>query len=1349
MKKQILIGFLLFVFVLFVNAIPHVSQFTFAPFQYIDQLPSNSVQRIYKDKDGYMWFGTRDGICRFDGYRIKVFRSNTSNHNKLTNNNIQCIVEDNQHCLWIGTNEGINILDKSTFTIKPYDDSGIGRDIIYDLCTDSKGNVWVATFSKGVIRIDSNRKSHIYHAGNRQGAIPSNRVSAIYEDIQGNIWAMFWMGGFALYQPSRDNFKVFPPIGKNNNPFKMLEDKDHTYWICTWGDGMFTMDPQKRSGKLYTPVSFIKNGKPYAMSNIIYSIIKDTKFGYMWIVSFGGLDILEKVNNTTCNVLTSESMFSEPCNKLFHQIVDDHNGSLWLGSVGEGIYMLDFNKNSFQINSLAPLTKKLGFPPNVYHLCESSDGQIYLVIDRLGLYVLNVKTGKLIQAPNSLFQGKPNIQMIYHAEKQKQVWIVKEEENNIYLISDQNKDNFKNVETIRVDPANHSALNCLFEDVFGNMWIGFDQGLYKRSPEGKISLISNKIFNIISITGDKNGNIWLGTEKQGAFNLQINKENHSISHITNFSEKSGKLQSNSVQTLCCSKYGNVYIGTREGSIYLYHTANKRIEDVSYKYGITENAILDMIEDDYGFLWISTVKKIIRYNPANHVFTYYTSSDGIKITSFSKNASAKLKNGQIIFGGNKGFCLFTPTITNQRQVSYSKVRITNIDVNNQSIFDGEKKSYFDSKSNKLILESNSDNVSFEFSSLNYSSADKIQYAYRLIGVDNDWVYLGNNRRYVNYTHLPAGHYVLEVKATDENGLWGNEVTSLTIVKKPPFYQTWWAYLFYLIIAGGIAWFLFNRMRLRNELRISRIEKEKSEELAQTKLRYFTNISHDLLTPLTIISLLTDEMQSKSSSERNQIELIRNNVNRLRRLIKQILAFRKIDTGNMKLKVKKGDVVLFVREVCCTNFQPLIKEKNISFAVESPFDNFTAWFDPDKLDKVLYNLLSNAFKFTPSGGSIIVKMNFPTQEGLTFLQLAVSDTGEGIHEKDLPHIFSRFYISNSSDQSQSNGIGLSLVRDLLQIHKGEINVVSKLHEGTTFSFEIPVSEDAFTEEEFSTEDTEVSPQVPTFEAVTGENEPAAIERTEHASYNILVVEDNKELNQIVVDHLCDRFNVRSATNGLHALNIIKEHPIDLIISDVMMPEMDGLTLCRTVKSDLAISHIDILLLTAKSSADDQVDYFNAGADAYMPKPFDLKVLEARVNNLVNRKKQNVRDFRKNKEVNISAMHYGSLDEEFLKKAVQVVEQHMSDFNLDFDRFADAMNSSKSTLHRKLKALTDLSPGEFIRNVRLKHACEMLVSTNDPISEIAYALGFNNPKYFSSCFKAEFDVTPREYRDAHQDE
>lgn len=1320
----------------------------FKQFQYNDQLPSNSVQCIYKDKEGFMWFGTRDGLCRFDGYRITIFRSNTANHNKLTNNNIRCLVEDNQHRLWIGTNEGINILDKQTYSIQPFNHPVFGRDRISDLCMDKKGNIWIATGSKGIVRIDSGHRIHLYQSGSSISKTPSNSTMTISQDSEGNIWATFWSGGLARYQPDKDVFKAYPPVGNANNPFKILEDKNHHYWVFTWGDGMYAFEP-KNIQHPYTSVSFYRDGKPVKVNNIIYRMIQDSKSCNFWIISFSGLDVLSQVNNTTFNIITRNTLFRDPSNKLFHEIIDDLHGSLWLGSVGEGIYKLDFNNNNFQTNDLAVLTSKLGYPPNVYHVCEADANILYLVIDRLGVYRLNKITGVLDKVSIPFFSGNENIQVMYYVKSQHAVWFLKEGSHDFYILPDGHGVNQNHIQTVTIDKNNSSTINCLFEDVFGNVWVGFDQGLYKRSPDGKVTLVSNKILNIISLTGDNKGNIWVGTERQGAFRVRINESKHSSVRIDNFSEKAGNLQSNSIQVVCCSKSGNVYLGSREGSIYQYTQSTGEIVDISNKYGITEDAILDIIEDNYGLLWISTTKKIVRYNPLNHVSMYYTSTDGILVSSFSKSAAIKLQNGQILFGGNKGFCLFTPTPANRYLASTAKVKITNIDINDQSIFDIADSSRFDFKNNKIVLKPNDDNLSLEFSSLNYSAADKIQYAYRLIGVDKDWVYPGSSRRYVNYTNLPSGKYVFEVKATDENGQWSNQVSTLTIIKQPPFYSTWWAYLFYLIFISGIAWFIINRVRLRNELKISRIEKEKSEELAQTKLRYFTNISHDLLTPLTIIALLADEIEKKlMMSDKPKAELVKSNVNRLKRLIHQILAFRKIETGNLKLKVQEADVVNFVRELSYSNFQPLIAEKNINFSIQSEYDRYNAWFDKDKLDKILYNLLSNAFKFTPSGGTIIVGLDFSEKEGVSYLSLSVNDTGIGISPEDLPHVFSRFFISNTSDQSKSNGIGLSLVKELVEIHNGEVNVISELNKGTTFTLQIPISKEAYLPEELFLDNGvgEAIQSVLVAENIDGDQMSENVS-AEQADFSILVVEDNKELNQIIVAHFSPLFKVFSANDGMEALQLIKENPVDLVISDVMMPVMDGLELCKTLKTDVSTSHIAVLLLTAKISSDDQIDYFNAGADAYMPKPFDLKVLEARVTNLIKRREQSISYFKENRDVEVSSMNYGSLDEEFLKKAIEMVEANMGDVNFDFDKFAEVMNSSKSTLHRKLKALTDLAPGEFIRSIRLKHACRMLVTTTNPISEIAYVLGFNDPKYFSRSFKAEFNTSPSEYRDANQ--
>jgi signal transduction histidine kinase/ligand-binding sensor domain-containing protein/DNA-binding response OmpR family regulator len=1344
--NRYLLSLILIICSIGVNALP-ITTLRFEKFPYNDKLPSNSVKKIYNDKEGYMWFGTKDGLCRFDGYRTKIFRSSYINYKKLSSNNIQCIAEDNQNCLWIGTTEGIDILDKSDYTITPYNNSMVGRDV-NDLFVDKTGNIWVATNSRGIIRIDQKKRSHIYQQNAKLGSIPSNRVSSIYQDSQGRIWVMFWKGGLALYQPNQDNFKTLPPIGNYNNPIRMLEDKNHNYWICTWGDGMFSMDLNSVSNSPFTPVSYIKNGKPFKVSNIIYSIVQDSKMGYLWIISFSGLDILEIKDSHTLNIQDSESMFNEPSNKLFHDIIVDRRGNLWLGSVGDGIYKLDYSKSSFQNNSLVSLTKRIGYSPNVYHACEVTNDRVYLVLDRLGLFTLDLRTNILSQSSNPPFQGIQNIQVIYHIKSKHEIWITKEEGNEIYIAQYKPNGSLYNIKSIIIDRANHSAVNNLLEDSHGNVWIGFNQGVYKRSADGKTSLINNKIANVTSIAEDTRGNIWVGTEKQGVFKIQLDINTKRFSRIINFSEKSGNLQSNSIQSVCCGREGGVYIGAREGSLYLYNEDANKMTDLSNKYGITEDAIQDIVEDNYGLLWISTVKKIIRYNPANHVSTYYAASDGVLVSSFSKSAGIRLQNGQIVFGGNKGLCIFSPVATNEQPTSVSKVTITNIDVNNQSIFDHNNESHFDSQHNKLILQPEDDNLSLEFSALNYSSAEKIQYAYRLIGIDKDWVYLGNDRRYVNYANLPAGRYRFEVKATNENGQWGNQISSLAIVKKAPFYQTWWAYLLYLAIIGGITYFILknitHRIRLRNELKISHIEKEKSEELAQIKLRYFTNISHELLTPLTIIMLLIENLQKKNNGDSSQFEIMKDNIIRLKRLIQQILVFRKTESGNMKLKIRHNDVVAFVNNICQSNFRPLINEKEIDFSINVEHESYMAYFDPDKLDKVIYNLLSNAFKHTPKKGSIAVKMSFFPRQDNVFMRLSVSDTGNGIAEQDIPHIFKRFYISSTSDQSQSHGIGLALTYDLLQLHKGSIEVKSQLGEGAVFTFEIPVTMGCYTKEELWAEDDKPEETVSIPDIVSiGSTIEIQEEPEDKQDFTILVVEDNQELNNLIVNYFSNRYTVLNAKNGVQALEIVTKNEIDLVISDVMMPEMDGLTLCKILKNEVATSHIDVLMLTAKNSTEDRIDCYNAGADAYIAKPFEMAVLNARTRNLIQKRVQRTTDFKNNKNINISAMEYGSIDELFLSQAVLKVEEKLSDDTFDFDQFAIDMVTSKSTLYRKLKSLTDLSPVEFIRNIRLKHAANMLENNTGNIADIAFSVGFSDPKHFSKSFKIEFGLTPSEYQ------
>lgn len=542
-----------------------------------------------------------------------------------------------------------------------------------------------------------------------------------------------------------------------------------------------------------------------------------------------------------------------------------------------------------------------------------------------------------------------------------------------------------------------------------------------------------------------------------------------------------------------------------------------------------------------------------------------------------------------------------------------------------------------------------------------------------------------------------------------------------------------------------------MQLRHELRIVQIEKEKSEELVQAKLRYFTNISHDLLTPLTIVTCLIDDAEITYKNKIPQFEMIRANVNRLKRLLQQILDFRKVESGNMKLKVTSGDIVSLIYNVCNSNFMPLIQKKKLTISFESSEDTIQAYFDVDKIDKVVFNLLSNACKYTEEGGEIKIALSTHSQNGHTYLSIIVSDTGKGIAPEDLDKIFTRFYTNQHWVSSETNGIGLSLTKDLLEIHHGTISVESEIEKGTSFTVIIPIDKESYAESEINIESSQelrkegrtdiVDVDMEAWEQHEGEN----VETTVN-DIHLLLVEDNEELLYLMERILSRRYHVMMAKNGVEALELMKDNEVDIIVSDVMMPEMDGLELCRTIKGNLETSHIPIILLTAKNTAEDRIECYNAGANAYISKPFELKVLEARLDNFLMDKRTKQEEFRTDiEDINFNLLDATDIDKEFLEKVIEVIQENLSSSTFDVIQLADALAMSKSSLYRKTKAIIGLSPVEFIRNVRLKQGVKMLRNKSISVSEVAYTCGFSNPKYFSTCFKEEFGVTPKEFQKA----
>ena len=870
-------------------------------------------------------------------------------------------------------------------------------------------------------------------------------------------------------------------------------------------------------------------------------------------------------------------------------------------------------------------------------------------------------------------------------------------------------------------------------------------------PEKEKNLQDTK-FPSMDITGigeGKDGTLWIGTRKQGVYNAIVSSNlTFEKKGLKNLTTQTDKLVSDNIGAICIDDNGLMWMGSQDGDVFTYDPRTKKVENLSNMFDMLKEGIFNIITDQLGHIWISTNKRVIEYDPKNGGIMDYSTMDDVMVNSFMPNSYLKTRSGKILYGGNKGISVFTPyehLSDNPRRI---RTMVADVKIDGVSSLLEKDNQRFNLRSQTISFDAGDKNIEIDFSSLNYAFPDKIKYAYKMEGVDDDWVYVRGDRQFAFYNQLPKGKRTFYLKTTDTNGLWSNYIAEIQVSKEPAFYETWWAYMFYVVLVILSLYLFYRRMKrrlqLRHELKIAQIDREKSEELVQTKLRYFTNISHDLLTPLTIITCLIDDAEMTNGSRISQLSMIRSNVNKLRRLLQQILDFRKVESGNMKLSVSKSDIVSFIDDVCKVNFAPLIRKKSQTFTFSTEDKHLIAYFDRDKIDKIVSNLLSNACKYTSEGGEIKLIMKSYQNAEHTHLRIQVVDTGEGIAPDDLENIFERFYTANKGDESESNGIGLSLTKDLVELHHGTIEVESELTKGSTFTVDFPIDKDSYQENELITGETSVNDKkaVMIFEH-EDLDESGVVEDAQTNDNHLLLVEDNEELLYLMEKILSRQYHVLVAKNGLEALDIIKDNEIDIIISDVMMPEMDGLELCRNIKSNLETSHIPVILLTAKNTAEDRIECYNAGADGYISKPFELKILEARINNFIIHKKSKQEEFRTNVEVDIDSLETSSIDKDFLDKVVSVIKSNMAEGDFDVVQLADALAVSKSSLYRKMKIATGLSPIEFIRNIRLKHGSQLLKNKSMSIAEVAYECGFSNPKYFATCFKEDFGVTPKEYQ------
>ena len=1297
----------------------HAQQMIVNPMPFLDKLPVNSIFNLYQDRQGFFWLGTAYGLERYDGYDIQPFINNYKNPHKLTHNDIRCFAEDDNY-LWVGTVQGINLVDKSTYQITSFPDSALQTREIRDLICDQKGNIWVAAGKK------------LFRCNARLGVLKeytlANDPNTFFEDRNGDLWFLTWNGDILKYNDRDDSFMQYAHMD-NSNPYRMIQDHQGRYWIATWGQGIWRFDPSSPDRKKILQRQSIVNPIRHSPEQVFFDIVQDDMYGYLWALSHFRLYVfrineqneLEEVNiNAIKDINNPIDQY-----KTYSRIIKDQSGNLWLGAYDQG-YTITFEKAEIINHTMENIKKRLGVDANVLYFNKDSKGTIWFDQSRYGLCLFDEQTGKITYGNNADALYSLVVTSIVPSQKEDVVWLggrndfsshiwkATKEQMHISILEEYD------LKEVVADPG---SITQLVEDDHGNIWIGTTSRLFfKQAGSKKIAELSFDISHISDMSKDSKGNVWIASRDAI---YQMAYENKPIL-LKHYPKESMPLSDAPIVNICANAR-DVWFSTSLGRLLRFDSSEEKMTDETEACGLTGDNILKILlyKDK---IWIVCDKYIIRHHPATKENTaYFVNDPNIFVSSFRHSAAFVDEEGCLYAGGHNGFIKILPDRQNTNNKRTGQVLITDVKSDNRSVLFSPAGSETGNSVHKITLSPETRNIEILFSALSYTSGRRIKYAYQLEGADKKWTYIDNGKHSAFYNYLGKGEYTFRLKATDPYGNWMEEEQQLLIRRLPAWYETWYAYSFYTLFIVCIICLLFyaytKRMEKKNKLKLQ-------EELTQIKLNYFTNISHELLTPLTIISCVADDLEENKESSERQVEILRSNANRLKRLLQQILDFRKVESRKMEISVSKSNLSSFVSGIVASNFQSLAHQKSISLSTRID-DGIWGYMDIDKFDKILFNLLSNAIKYTPEHKKINVSLSAIYKEGCRFLVLNVEDEGIGIAEKDIKHIFTKFYNNKNHPGCQSNGIGLSLTKELVTLHHGTIEVSSEPGKGSVFTVEIPIDREVYSEREIA-ESSLLTVQEEETDTFIPDEKPC-----------ILFIDDNKDLRELIQHILSKKYQIFIAENALQGLELLKNTPVDIIICDIMMPQMNGLEFCQQIKGDIQTNHIPIIMLTAKNAVDDQIECYKAGAESYIAKPFEMKILQARIDNLLQSREQSRQSFRSKMEINISNLNYQTSDEEFLNNAMQCVERHIQESEFDTVQMANELHISRSTLSRKCKVISGCTPLEFIRNIKLKYACALLKKKTISISEVAYATGFSSPKYFTKCFKEEFGMTPTEYQ------
>ena len=1331
-------------------------------------LSNNYVVSITQDKQGFLWFATEEGLNKFDGTRFITYYKNDLPHNNqgITGNELNRVYADSKRpIIWIATQrDGLNAYnyDEQTFTAyqhNPENPHSLITNDVTDISpsTQNDDGLWVSTYYRGIEYLNINNGQFTHYNRSTVPSLPSNQTWTVLDGGDNNLYIGHVGSGFSIFSLKDKSVKNFqnetgnPTSLPGNDVFCIIKDANGNIWLGT-NNGLALYNAANDN---FITFRNNKNDKYATLCSRILSI-RQLKDNRLWIASeLNGIAIL---NLKQGMFLSPEELSIEYIqegddsrslsNASARCIFQDSFDNIWIGTWGGGINFISSKPPLFTTLSYSPIPNNENSLNNkvASSLCMDRQGRVWIGTDGGGINVFEGEKRIAIYKKES-GDIPSNFILASLQDSKGNLWFGSYQGGISYY--DSRNRRFRSISLMG---QSNLDVRTIYEDAQHNIWVGYSGGIVVLNPLTMKIIQHYNTDNselhsdfIRSIAQDEKGRFWIGTFGDG---LGIYTPN--LQKIKTFTQRDG-FCSNTINQIIQDKQKRMWIGTGEGLVCFLSTDELNYKTYQRKDGLINTNICAITEDKKGNIWFSNNKGISCYVTNKGCFYNYDHSDDVPAGSFSSSCVTQSKNGQIYFGSINGVCCFNPDITMNEQPAPAAVvtemkilgRLSNLE-NNDMIINL-------SKGQNVELSHAQNSFGLTFNVQNYSLVNQVEYVYMLKGLENSW-YTVNENNSVTFRNIPPGKYEFLIKARIHNQKWPEEATSLTIRINPPLWLTWWAKLIYILVSISITYLILHAYKKKLDLEsLYTLEKknhEQEQELNQERLRFYTNITHELRTPLTLILGPLEDMQKEASlpaKQAQKLSVIHQSALRLLNLINQILEFRKTETQNKKLCVSKGNIAPLIYEIGL-KYKELNQNTKIDFRIQIEKEEMFLFFDKEIITIVLDNLISNAIKYTEQG-CVTLSLHQTMRNEVAYTEIKVSDTGYGISAEALPHIFDRYYQESGKHQASGTGIGLALVKNLVTLHEGEIRAESIQNEGSTFY--ISLLTDNIYPNALHADSTE-----PVQEEM---NQNTELEYSQEATLDtskpiLLIVEDNEEIQKYIVESFTDSFEVIAANNGeegkLQALSRIP----DIVVSDIMMPVMDGITLCKQLKDDVRTSHIPIILLTAKDSLQDKEEGYEVGADSYLTKPFSASLLRSRINNLLDSRKKLVAQFQAQStpgsQIDLSekriviAEALSKLDNEFIEKITLLIEENLSSEKIDINYLSDKMCMSGSTLYRKMKALTGLSTNEYIRKVKMKNAERLLLEGKFNISEIAYKVGMNSTGYFRQCFKEEFGVSPSDY-------